>query len=263
MSANTEAGQALIAVYVMWVRQLKLFFRAKSRVVGSIVQPLLWLSLFGLGWASAARGPQPAITAGVDYPSFLAPGAALMGVFFASFMAGIAVIWDREFGFLKEVLVAPVPREATILGRALGDSTIAILQGTIILIVAMPIAPKMRIYGLPAMMLVMFLVALSFTSLGIAIGSRMTSMEGFQLINTFISMPAILLSGVFFPVSSMPKWMKPLAMLDPLTYGVDAGRQVLVGIGSLPLWLDLATLALTSLAFVLLAVYMFRRATID
>ena len=109
----------------------------------------------------------------------------------------------------------------------------------------------------------MLMVSLTFTSLGIVIGSRMKSMEGFQLINTFISMPAILLSGVFFPVSSMPKWMKPLAMLDPLTYGVDAGRQALVGIGSLPLWLDLTTLALTSLAFVLLAVYMFRRATID
>jgi len=254
----------LTAVYIMWYRQIKRFTRARSRVVGAVVQPILWMIFFGLGWAPALRAPSArVIFGGVDYLSFLAPGVAMMGVFMVSFMSGISVIWDREFGFLKEVLVAPVPREATIIGRALGDSTVAVAQGLTILAVAHLISSGLNSLGMPIAALSMLLVALAFSGVGIAIGSRMSSMEGFQLINTFISMPTLFLSGAFFPILTMPSWMKILAFINPLTYGVDAGRGALTGNGYFSPWFDLSLLLILATIFMGLAAWTFRRTTIE
>jgi len=247
----------------MWYRQIKRFLRARSRVIGSIVQPIFWLIFFGLGFSGTFRTVPGGINRNLDYLPFLVPGVVMMSVFFGSFMSGISVIWDREFGFLKEVLVAPVPRDATILGRALGDSTTSVIRGILILLLASVLAPSINLAGIPVVLVSMILVALSFTSFGIIIGSKMRSMEGFQLINTFLSMPILFLSGAFYPVQTMPTWMRAIAMINPLTYGVDAARIALTGTGVNSLMVDMIMLLVTSVIFISISAWVFRRTTIE
>jgi len=247
----------------MWYRQIKRFLRARSRVIGSIVQPIFWLIFFGLGFSGSFRTVPGGINRNLDYLPFLVPGVVMMSVFFGSFMSGISVIWDREFGFLKEVLVAPVPRDATILGRALGDSTTSVIRGILILLLASVLAPSINLAGIPVVLVSMILVALSFTSFGIIIGSKMRSMEGFQLINTFLSMPILFLSGAFYPVQTMPTWMRAIAMINPLTYGVDAARIALTGTGVNSLMVDMIMLLVTSVIFISISAWVFRRTTIE
>ncbi len=250
-------------VHIMWYRQIKRFLRAKSRVIGSIVQPIFWLIFFGLGFSGTFRTMSGGMNRNIDYLPFLVPGVVMMSVFFGSFMSGISVIWDREFGFLKEVLVAPVSRDATILGRALGDSTTSVIRGILILSLASALAPSINLAGIPVVLVSMILVALSFTSFGIIIGSKMRSMEGFQLINTFLSMPILFLSGAFYPVQTMPTWMRAIAMINPLTYGVDAARIALTGTGVNSLIADIIMLLVTSSIFVSISAWVFRRTTIE
>lgn len=250
-------------VHIMWYRQIKRFLRARSRVIGSIVQPIFWLIFFGLGFSGSFRTVPGGINRNLDYLPFLVPGVVMMSVFFGSFMSGISVIWDREFGFLKEVLVAPVPRDATILGRALGDSTTSVIRGILILLLASVLAPSINLAGIPVVLVSMILVALSFTSFGIIIGSKMRSMEGFQLINTFLSMPILFLSGAFYPVQTMPTWMRAIAMINPLTYGVDAARIALTGTGVNSLMVDMIMLLVTSVIFISISAWVFRRTTIE
>lgn len=255
-------GAFIRTVQIMWYRQVKRFLRARSRVIGTTIQPIVWLIFFGLGFSRTFRMMGPGM-GGFEYLPFLVPGVVMMSVFFGSFMSGISVIWDREFGFLKEVLVAPVPRDATILGRALGDSTTSVIQGIVILILASVLAPEINLSGIPAVLVSMMLVSLSFTSLGIIIGSRMRSMEGFQLINTFLSMPILFLSGAFYPIQTMPRWMRAIALLNPLTYGVDGARIALTGMGVNDIWTDLILLSCTSAIFVGISAWVFRRTTIE
>jgi len=254
-------GAFMRTVQIMWYRQVKRFLRARSRVIGSTIQPIVWLIFFGLGFSRTFRMMGP--VGGFEYLPFLVPGVVMMSVFFGSFMSGISVIWDREFGFLKEVLVAPVPRDATILGRALGDSTTSVIQGIVILMLASVLAPEIKLSGIPLVLISMLLVSLSFTSLGIIIGSRMRSMEGFQLINTFLSMPILFLSGAFYPIQSMPGWMRAFAMINPLTYGVDGARIALTGMGVNNMLTDLLMLSFTSAIFVSISAWIFRRTTIE
>ncbi|RLI01900.1 ABC transporter [Candidatus Bathyarchaeota archaeon] len=256
--------EALNSTYVMWYRQVKRFIRARSRLVGSIAQPLVWMIFFGVGFASSFRlqGYQK-IFGGIDYLSFLIPGVVIMAVFFTSFTAGISVIWDKEFGFLKEVLVAPTSRTLLIFGRALGDSTVAAIQGFIVLALAYLLVPNLSMMGIPLLILTVFLVALSFTSLGIVLASKIRSMEGFQLLMTFIAMPILFLSGAFFPVKTMPEWMKILAFLDPLTYGVDVARVALTGVGFFPLTLSFIVLLGLTVAFTVFATCVFRKVGIE
>ncbi len=254
----------LRTVSIMWYRQIKRFVRARSRVIGSIVQPIFWLILFGLGFSrSFGMMSTGAARNNIEYLPFLVPGVVMMSVFMGSFMSGVSVIWDKEFGFLKEVLVAPVPREATILGRALGDSTTSVIRGVLILLLSSLIAPNINLARTPMVLVSMLFVAICFTSVGIILGSVMTSMEGFQLINTFISMPILFLSGAFYPVETMPKWMRAIAMANPLTYGVDGARIALTGVGMNALWFDIAMLIVTSAIFVSISAWVFRRTTIE
>lgn len=252
------------AIYIMWYRQIKRILRAKSRIVGAIFQPIIWMIFFGTGWAAAFKIPAARmIFGGLDYLTFLAPGIIMMAVFFTSFMSGISVIWDRQFGFLKEVLVAPAPRWAIILGRILGDSTLAILQGLILTAIAYILAPNLNIIGIPLSVLAMLLTALTLTSIGIIIGSKMSSMEGFQLITTFFSMPMLFLSGAFYPVETMPQWMKTLAHLDPLTYGVDLTRNALTGTSYHPIWINLTALTTITIITLTVAATIFKKVTIE
>ena len=251
-------------IYIMAYRQLKRFLRAKSRVVSTVVNPLIWLVFFGLGWANAFSFPAArALFGGLDYLSYLAPGIVAMTVFSASFISGVSVLWDKEFGFLKEVLVAPASRSAAILGRALGDAAVAVVQGAIILALSFAIAPELSAAGVLPAIGYSFLMALGFTSAGILIALRMTSMEGFHMIVSFLMFPLVFLSSAFYPLDYMPTWMRAVAYVNPLTYAVDGVRGCLVGVSSFNPWVDATVLTLLSAVLMLAAMAGFERATIS
>lgn len=209
----------LRAIYIIWYRDVLRFWRDKLRMVGSMALPLLFLVVFGAGltrWIDLGED--------MSFSEFMFPGIIGMSVLMSSFMSGVSVVWDREFGFLKEVLVAPVNRAAVAGGKALGGATIATTQGTLILLlsplVGIDLSPELVLKLLP----LIFLVACAFGSLGISIASRIKSMEGFQVVMNMLMMPMIFLSGVFFPVSDLPDWMSVVVRLNPVTYGIAAIR---------------------------------------
>ena len=244
----------LEAIYIMWLRQIKRFIRARSRVVANIVQPLLFLSIFGLGFGSIRF---PGIK--LSYLDFLTPGIVTMGIVFSSIFGGISVLWDRQFGFLKEVLVAPVKRVSIVVGYALGTITTALIQGFIILSIAILLGAHINLTGLFPSILVMFLVSLTYVSLGLAIASKIEDFHGFQLIMNLIIMPMVLLSTAFFPINNIPQNLRIVIYLDPLTYAVDSLRWFLTGISFISLHYDFAVTFLTSLSMLALSTYLFSK----
>ncbi len=251
-------------LYAMAYRQLKRYFRAKSRLLGTLINPLIFFLFFGMGWSATLRGSMARqLFGGTDYLSFLAPGIVMMAVFTASLVGGISVIWDREFGFLKEVLVAPASRTYAILGRALGDSLTSVLQGLIILVPLYFVAPALKLEGLFPTLVVGFVTALTFNSLGIAIASKMRSPEGFQLIMSLVTLPLIFLSGAFYPIDNLPQYAKAIFYINPLTFAVDLSRYLLTGRSSLNTVLDIVVLLSLSLAFLVLSIHIFKESTID
>ena len=247
-------------LYANFYREIKRFLKARSRVIGSIIQPLFWIIFFGLGWSSTLGGNNPnPLFGGVSYMDFLIPGVVMMTVFFSGFFSGISVIFDREFGYLKEILVSPAPRWATLFGRALGSAVLALLQGFIILAVGFPLTSDLNITNIYIVIIAATLVALSFTALGIILALKIRSHEGFQLIVNFLGMPILFSSGAFFPIDTMPDWMKAIAYVNPLTYAVDISREALIGVSSLPLLTDFMVLLLLTFGFGLLASYMFEK----
>lgn len=216
----------LRAVYTIWLREIWRFFRERERVVGMIGQPLLYLLIVGRG-ISATMGLRAA-PAQLDYLTFMYPGIIGMSILFTSVFSAVSVIWDREFGFLKEVLVAPVPRWAIALGKAMGGATVTTLQTSILLILAPFVGIRLTVAGVAEMVALALLLSLALTSLGLAIASRMSSMQGFQAVMNFLIMPLFFLSGALFPVTDqVPRWMQLLMQVNPLTYGIDALRHAL------------------------------------
>ncbi len=239
--------------------QVKRFWRSKSRVIGSIVQPVFWMIFFGIGFTKSVRLIGPA----VSYIDFLIPGVILMTIFTASFMGGMSVIWDKEFGFMKVVLVSPAPRQMSLLGRIMGDATIALFQGLIISLVAYPLTSNLNYLAIPIVLGVAFLVSISVSSIGITIASKMRSFEGFGLIVNLISMPLTFASGVFFPIDTMPDWMKIIAYISPLTYGADIARSLMLGISSMDIMTDIFALSILTIMFVSMALIIFEKTTIE
>lgn len=227
------------AIYILWLRQLKRYIRSRSRIVGSLGQPALFLVALGFGF-----GPIFQKAGGGNYINFLAPGVIAQGILFTAIFSGIELIWDRQFGFLKETLVAPVSRTEIILGRTLGGATIATLQGVIVFVLTLIIGFRPTdILLLPVALVIMFLIALLFTALGTAIASMLTDFQGFQLIMNFLVMPLFFLSGSLFPLSSAPGFLKFISSIDPLTYGVDALRACLIGQAHFGLPVDFTVLS--------------------
>ncbi|MCX9014480.1 MAG: ABC transporter permease [Candidatus Methanoperedens sp.] len=218
--------QALNTVYTMWLREMLRFSRSKSRIIGSLSTPLFFLVILGAGFSSSfqMRG------GGMFDKSFLAPGLIGMSVLFSSMMGGVSIIWDREFGFLKEILIAPVSRFFVALGKAVGGVTTAMIQGTMIMVIAWLIGVEYVSFpGVLAAIVVMFVTGIGFIGLGISLATRIESHEGFQMIMSFLTMPLVLLSGAFFPISNLPAWMGYLVYANPLTYSVEALRFCLLG----------------------------------
>jgi ABC-2 type transport system permease protein len=248
--------QDLYAVYSIWLREMLRFFRLKSRLVGSIASPFFFLAFLGIGFGSSAA--MPGIPQGVGYVSFLTPGIIGMTLLFSSTFAGLSVLWDREFGFLKEIMVAPVSRIAIVLGRTAGGVTTAILQAMIILLSGIFLGMMMPgPQGLVLSLLFMILIAATFIGLGLAFASKMEDMSGFSLIMNFLIFPLFFLSGALFPLDRFPSIIKIFAYLNPLTYGVDGLRYCLIGSATFSPVLDLAVLAVSCAAILGLGAYLF------
>lgn len=232
-------------VYIMWLRQLKRYFRSKPRMIGSLGQPIIFLLAFGFGfgkiYSQAGQG---------DYLQFLAPGVISMAILFTGVFSGIEIIWDRQFGFLKETLVAPVPRLHIMIGRTLGGATVALIQGIIVFGLAFLFGFRPELKAVPLTLVFMFLIAVLFTAFGTALASQLNDMQSFPLIMNFLVMPLFFLSGAMFPLEGLPKGMALVTTLNPLSYGVD-GLRASLGMASFYGWgTDLAVLSLCS-AFLL------------
>jgi ABC-2 type transport system permease protein len=213
-------------IMALWGRQLKRYFRSKSRMIGSLGQPILFLVALGLGF-----GPIYQKAGEGNYIQFLTPGIIAMSILFTSIFSGIEIIWDRQFGFLKETLVAPVSRLEIMLGRTLGGASVAMFQAVIVLFISMIAGFRIvNISMLPIALFYMLIVAVIFTALGTAIASVMEDIHGFQLIMNFLVMPIFFLSGSIFPIDTLPGPIGLVAKLNPLSYGVDAIRGSLIGI---------------------------------
>ncbi|HUY62347.1 MAG TPA: ABC transporter permease [Candidatus Paceibacterota bacterium] len=243
------------AIYVMWLREVKRFFRSKSRIVGSLGQPLLFLVALGYG-----LGPVFQQAGQGNYLDFLAPGIIGMSIIFTSIFNGMQVIWDRQFGFLKETMVAPVSRLSIMFGRTLGGATIATLQGAIVLVLTILIGFRpVSWLGVAPALVVMLLIALLFSALGMAVASVLRDMQGFQLIMNFLVMPLFFLSGALFPLNNVPAALLIIARFDPLAYGVDALRGFLIGQAVFGVALDLTVLVVMIGIFLALGSYFFSK----
>jgi ABC-2 type transport system permease protein len=225
-----ESVNNLRGIYTIWYRDLLRFWRDKARMGTSLAFPLLFLIVFGAGLS----GSMGMLAPGVNFSKFIFPGVIGMTVLLTSFMSGVSVVWDREFGFLKEVLVAPISRVAVAAGKTVGGATIALIQGMLILIFAPLFGVTFPLEILPRLLPVMFLVACALSAMGIFLASRIKSMEAHQAVMQLLMFPMVFLSGVFFPVNNLPVWMNVLVKINPVTYGVDPIRQLVLGAETAP-----------------------------
>jgi len=240
------------AIYILWLRDLKRYWYDKARIFASLGQPLLFLFVLGTAFTPSFRGP-----AGINFSEFIFPGIISMTVLFTSIFSAVSIVWDREFGFLKEVLVAPISRWSIVVGKALGGSTVAVLQGCILLSLAPLIGVKLSLIIIIKSILAMFLIAFAMSAMGIVIAARMKEMEGFQMVVNFVIMPIFFLSGALFPLDHLPEWLSILTRADPLTYGVDLLRGVLIGVQNFPLLNNVIIIAGFALVMLAIAVFEF------
>jgi len=242
-------------IYILWLREMKRYVRSRAQIVASLGQPMLYLLALGFG-----LGPVFQRSGQGSYLQFVAPGVVGMSILFMSIFSGIGLLWDRQFGFLKETLVAPVPRVHVMLGKALGGATVAVIQGSIVFVVCLIAGFRpVNISALPVAFLFMALLATMFTSLGTAIGSVLVDMQGFQLVMNFLVMPIFFLSGALFPLANLPKALAVVTSLDPMTYGVDGLRAALIGISHFGIATDIAVICAITAVFMGLGTYFFSR----
>lgn len=247
-------------IYILWLRQIKRHFRSKSRLIGSLGQPLLFLIALGFG-----LGPMFQQAGAGNYLDFIVPGIIAMGILFTSVFNGFELIWDKQFGFMKETFVAPVPRYQILLGKTLGGATVATIQGILILILTLLVGFTLpNISVIPLAVLFMFLIAIFYTLVGITIASLLEDLQGFQLIMNFLVMPTFFLSGAIFPLENLNGILKILVTLNPLSYGIDGMRSVLINQPSI-FGLSFDLILLISLSVVILSVgtYLFNRIQIN
>jgi len=229
----------LRGIYTLWLREVKKFLREKPRLINAFCQPLLWLFIFGTGMRFSSAIP------GINYQEFIFPGLVIQAMLFTSMFLGVSVIWDREFGFLKEILVSPISRTCIFLGKMLGVSTDVMIQGIIIFPFAFLIGIRTDLYIFLKALPIMLLVTFGLVCIGLTFASLMKSFEGFGLIQTFINLPMFFLSGALFPLANVPAWLQWASYLNPLTYGVDALRTVMMGdtwVQLFPMSLDILVL---------------------
>ena len=247
-------------IYVICVREFIKFFREKSRLLGTLARPVLWLFVVGNGM-SALVSPHM----GFSYLQFIFPGMIGMTILFASIFSSISIVWDREFGFMKEMLVAPISRLSIVVGKAVSGTAISVAQAIIILVLIPFLGIGLSVLQFIQVTAVAVLVSFCITSIGILIAARLTSFDGFNIIMNFLVMPMFFLSGAMYPVSSMPDVLRHLTHLNPLTYGIDAFKHVLLQNAAPPLGpefpivLDIVIVIGVSATMLTLAAFSFRR----
>jgi ABC-2 type transport system permease protein len=244
-------------IYVLWLREIKKLIRSKSRIIGSLITPLLFLVFLGMGFKSI---PIAGMAGGANYLQFLVPGIIGMGLLFSSTFAGLTLIMDREYGFLKEIMVSPVSRFTIVLGRIAGGITTGLIQALLILCISMLFGFKVAGF-LPFLMGIVFLmlIATAFIGVGLVFASLMRDPHGFNLIVNFVIFPIFFLSGALYPTANLPAGLRLLTYIDPLTYGVDGLRGSLLGISAMPVMLDFVILLGFSVVMVALAAILFER----
>ncbi|MDD1689604.1 MAG: ABC transporter permease [Methanoregula sp.] len=243
-------------IYTLWLREVKKFLREKPRLLNAFVQPLLWLFIFGTGMRFSAGVTE------YNYQEFIFPGLVCQAMLFTAMFMGISVIWDREFGFLKEILVSPVSRPSIFLGKMLGASTDVMLQGIIIFPFAYLIGARIGLLVFLEALPIMLLITTGLVCIGLTFASVMKSFEGFGLIQTFINLPMFFLSGALFPLTNVPDWLRWVSFCNPLTYGVDAMRTVMMGnvfVPLFPLYIDIAVLFGFAVVMFLVGTWAFSR----
>jgi ABC-2 type transport system permease protein len=242
-------------IYILWLRELKRYSRSRAQVFASLGSPVLYLVAFGFG-----LGPVFQKAGQGSYLQFVAPGVIGMSVLFSSIFSGIGLLWDRQFGFLKETLVAPVPRLQIMVGRTFGGATVSIIQGLLVLIICL-VAGFRPAFASTLLLAALFMALISvvFAALGTAIGSTLQNMQGFQLIMNFLVMPIFFLSGALFPLNGIPKGMVVATRLDPLTYGIDGLRGAFIGVSHFSAITDILILCAVAVIFLVLGARAFSR----
>ncbi len=254
----------LKAIYILWLREMKKLSRAKERIFGSLAMPIMFLAFLGMGFKNTTI---PGLDRNITYISFLVPGVIGLNMLFGSMFSGISVLWDREFGFLKEIMVAPVSRTSIALGRVAGGMTMVMIQGTLLLLLSFifhfsmgPDFSALRmIAGIGSMYIFMILMSITFISLGLSFASNMRDAQGFDLIINFVMFPLFFVSGALAPISNLPGWLRFFCYLNPLTYGVDGIRASLTQYSVFPLYVDLFVCVLIAFGMLSLASYFFER----
>ena len=243
------------AIYILWLREVRRYLRSKVQIIASLGQPVLYLVAMGFGlgavFRQAGRG---------SYIQFVSPGIIGMTVLFSAIFSGVALLWDRQFGFLKETLVAPVPRVYIMLGRTSGAATVAMIQGTLVTIVCLIAGFRPANLALvPVAIIFLALIALVFSALGTAVGSMLKDMQGFQMVMNFLVMPLFFLSGAMYPLDGLPVALAVITKLDPLAYGVDGLRTSLIAQSHFGAPLDASVLVCLAVAFILLGAWRFSK----
>jgi ABC-2 type transport system permease protein len=248
---------AMSAIFILWLREVKRYTRSRVQIIASLGQPLLYLLVLGFG-----LGPMFRRAGAGSYIQFVAPGVIGMTVLFSAMFSGIALLWDRQFGFLKETLVAPVPRVQIMIGRTCGGATVAMLQGMLVALVCVIAGFRpVSLALVPIGLVFLALIAAVFAALGTAIGSSLKDMQGFQMVMNFLVLPIFFLSGALFPLDNLPKPLAILTSIDPLSYGVDGLRAMLIAQTHFGASLDAAVLAV--LAVLLMGVGAWRFSKIE
>lgn len=254
----------LFTVAMIWRREMVRFLRSRVRIVTGLAQPVLFLFVLGVGLGPVIgeRGIE-----GVSYQAFLFPGVLVMSIMFTAMFSAISIVWDREFGFLREMLVAPVSRASLVLGKAAGSASIAVLQGALLLLAAPIVDVDLSLLDALAMIGLLMLLAFSIVAFGIVVASRMQRVESFQVVMGFVINPMLFLSGALFPLQGLPTWLSVAAKANPITYGVDPVRRVLLGERGaltwngevLPIWTEILVVAVLGTAMLALATRLLAR----
>jgi ABC-2 type transport system permease protein len=244
--------------YTLWFREVKRYLRDRVRIISSFFQPLLWLVIFGAGFRFSGQ------IGGLNYQEYIFPGIIGQALLFTSMFMGISVIWDKEFGFMKEILVAPISRVSIFLGKMIGDSTDALIQGTIVFFLGILLGIKIDPITFLACIPVMLLITFGLVSIGLTIASFMGSLESFGAIQSFINLPLFFLSGALFPTTgpSIPEWLQIASKVNPLTYGVDALRTLILGEAWQPLQalhVNLAIVGVFDVIMIIIGTWAFAR----
>ncbi|MGA2783671.1 MAG: ABC transporter permease [Candidatus Bathyarchaeia archaeon] len=239
--------------YALWYREIKVFTREKSRVVSSLVTPLLWMVVFGGGLGSAVS------VSGMNYQVFIFPGILTMTILFSSVFFGLYIVWDKKIDFFKEVLVAPLSRTTIFAGKMMGGSIDALLQGSAMLLFGIVLGVKYSVMSVLLAFVFMFVLAAGLVSLGLILGSNMESVEGFQLVISFLVFPMFFFSGALFPIDNLPHYLLVFTLIDPVTYAVDGLRGVLLGTAQLPVGVDFMILAGFAVVLIGVGTWCFKR----